>query len=153
LIVASYDDNGNVLAKSDSLVLLAFPPTQVSLTYTGTQLRAAWANCPSSGITQYAVRLLQNGSAVENETAAAGPVLLTADFLTGKVYQLQVQAAGNQTTGPWSPLASGPMKSALVFTFDGLGRLSNYAANAQTQIAYTYDNAGNLLTETVTIGS
>lgn len=152
LIVASYDDNGDLLAKSDSLVLLAFPPTQTALSYTGTQLRAAWTNCPNSGIVQYAVQLLQNGSAVENETAAAGPLLLTADFQTGKVYQLQVQAAGNRTTGPWSPLASGPMKSALVFTFDGLGRLSNYAANAQTQIAYTYDNGGNLLTETVTIG-
>ena len=74
-------------------------------------------------------------------------------FLAGPVYQARMRAVGAGTKGPWSANAAGPWKAAIVYTFDSLGRLRQYAANANAQAAYSYDDSGNILTETVTPGT
>lgn len=150
--VTLYAQNGIVLGPpSASLTAISAPPQSPWIGYDGTNLNGFWQPPPGVVPTSYMVTLTANGVPVKTPTVTAPPVNFAVALAAATAYAMQVRAVAGPVTGPPNTPALGPYSAALTYTYDGFGRLTAVGWNAQQTMHWTYDAAGNLLTQTRTV--
>lgn len=135
---------------SAALVPITAPPRAVYLGYDGTTLIAMWQAPAQTTPTNYQLSLTANGAVVASPQAAGSPHGFGIDIALATAYAATVRAIAGPVTGPPSAPVSGPYAADQVFTFDGFGRVRAVAWNGQHTVHWTYDTAGNLLTQSLT---
>ncbi len=109
LEAGAYDDEGNLLARSAAVALLAFPPEDLRYQVQGTTLSAQWTALTAEGVSGYTAQLLKGGQLVESQDPTAPGVAFLAALDPDAAYQVQVRARGAGTTGPWSVAQYAPL--------------------------------------------
>ncbi len=133
---------------STPVSVIVTAPTHGELFYNGTALVYSWDAVSSPGVTQYNAQLFKNDQLAENLDTAGLTVTFAEALRAGATYKAQVRATGAQTAGPWSSFAAGPLSSSVTYNYDELGRLHQMVINSRTTITYTYDDRGNIISET-----
>ncbi len=147
-----YAQNGIVLGPpSASLTAITAPPQTPWVGYDGTSLNGFWQPPPGVVPTSYTVALTANGVPVNTFTVTAPTINFAINLAAATAYAMRVRAVAGPVTGPPSPPAFGPYSALQTYTFDGFGRLTAMGWNAQQTMRWTYDAAGNLLTQTCTV--
>jgi outer membrane protein assembly factor BamB len=136
-------------AWSDTIAIIGQAPMNLRLIYTGTALEAIWQPVTNNAVTGYTAELYKNQTLIETKSTTDANVTFAATFEHGAIYETRVRAEGTATTGPWSPLAVGPLSHSVTYTYDALGRVTTLAATGSPTFGYTYDTFGNVLTESV----
>jgi YD repeat-containing protein len=149
-----YATSGIVLGPpSDPLVPITAPPRAVYLGQNGTTLVGVWKAPPGVTPTGYHSVLTANGSAVDTRDDAASPQPFGIPMANATAYGLQVRAVAGSVTGPPNPPAPGPYAAAQVLSYDGFGRILGITWNGAQTVTWSYDAAGNLLSQSLSTTS
>lgn len=126
--------------------VIASAPTNIDLFYNGTALAASWHAVTNQGVA-YTAQLLKNAQLAETKETDLLTTPFAESFQAGSNYTVQVRANGAQSSGPWSPLAQGPLSSTATYNYDELGQLHQIVNGSGITMTYTYDDRGNITTE------
>jgi YD repeat-containing protein len=127
--------------------VIASAPTSVDLFYNGSALVVSWHAVPNQDVTTYTAQLLKNAQLAETKETALLTTTFAESFQAGLNYTAQVRASGTQSSGPWSPLAQGPLSGTATYNYDELGQLHQVVNGSGMTITYTYDDRGNITAE------
>ncbi len=135
----------NVGPSSAPLPLLTGGITGLTLGYDGTNLRAGWSGGGLAGVTGYVAELSKDGAVIDTRTPTAPSQVFASGLTSGSTFQARVRAVAGAAEGPWSPYAAGPRATAVAYTYDAAGRLQHMSWDGRTSAAFSFDDAGNLL--------
>ena len=146
-VAATADDAASTGPLSNTLVPIAEAPTGVTLSSGGSTFIARWQPVAETAVTGYLAELYADDTLL----SSVGTSLTEATFddaqAPGVVYSARVRAVGDGVEGPYSAAATGPYLTELTYDYDPLGRLLSVAQSSGGWVAYSYDAAGNILSE------
>lgn len=147
-----YPTGGIVIGPpSGALTPITAPPQAVYLGYNGASLVGLWQ--PPAGVapTSFQATLTADGTVVATRDNVVSPLSFDVALAAATSYAMQVRAIAGAVTGPPNAPSPGPYLAAQVLTYDGFGRLRSIVWNGRQTMAWTYDAAGNLLTQSLSV--
>ena len=148
-----YASNGIVFGPpSAPLVPITAPPQLVYLGNNGTSLVGFWKAPAGVTAPTFNAVLTTNGVPVTRANVVS-PLIFGVPLAAATAYAMQVRTIVGAVTGPPNPPASGPYSATQVLSYDAVGRIASIAWNGHQTMAWTYDSAGNLLTQSLTVSA